>query len=109
MGDRASRFVGIAASNSLLDHADRICIVLGLVELVLNLVGLRAVHQGTAMVRHREHPSVACSITVALVAVLVAALAYPLSYGPAWWIVSRLSARDLMPQSVADGLWTFCG
>ncbi len=43
-------------------------------------------------------------VTVALLAVLVA---YPLSLGPACWIVPRLWARGMMSQQVSDVLWHF--
>jgi hypothetical protein len=43
----------------------------------------------------------------ATVVVVVALVAYPLSFGPACWIVPRLWARGLMPQRVADVLWHF--
>jgi hypothetical protein len=54
----------------------------------------------------RKQPSAVFWVAVVIAVVL---MTYPLSWGPAWWIVSRLSARELMPQSVADGLWTFYG
>jgi hypothetical protein len=52
----------------------------------------------------RKKPTAGFWITVSLVAVVVG---YPLSFGPACWIVPRLWARGLMPQLVADALWKF--
>ena len=49
-------------------------------------------------------PGVAFWATVVVVAALVL---YPLSYGPASWIVPRLWARGMMPQRVGDVLWHF--
>jgi len=51
-----------------------------------------------AMTPDRKHPSAALWITVALVAVLVVLVAYPLSFGPACWFADR------MPESVQA--WT---
>jgi hypothetical protein len=56
------------------------------------------------MTSDRKKPGVAFWASVVLV---VGLLVYPLSYGPAWWIVPRLWASGLMPQRLADVLWHF--